>query len=102
VARSASAAEAATLLGNGVLAEEAVPLALFSFLRWAPDFEAVVTNAVLAGGDTDTIAAMSGALCGALVGEDAIPSSWLRRLEHEHAGPSHTRALADATATLWR
>lgn len=101
VARSASAAEAAGIVGNGVLAQEAVPLALFCFLRWAPDLEAVVTNAVLAGGDTDTIAAMSGALCGALVGEEAIPSSWLRRLDHEHTGPSHARALADATAALW-
>jgi hypothetical protein len=37
----------------------AVALAIFSFLRGAPDFEAVMTNAVLAGGDTDTVAAMN-------------------------------------------
>jgi hypothetical protein len=30
-----------------VLAEEAVPLALFSFLRGAPDLEAVVKNTIL-------------------------------------------------------
>ncbi len=98
---SASSTEAARALGNGTLAEEAVPLALFCFLRWAPDFEHVVANAVLAGGDTDTIAAMSGALCGALVGEGGIPAGWLVRLEHEPKGPAQVRALADAVFALW-
>src|SRR5262249_42063500 len=71
--READSADAAHVLGNGVLADEAVPLALFAFLRWAPDFTSVVTNTILAGGDTDTTAAMSGALCGALVGEAGLP-----------------------------
>jgi poly(ADP-ribose) glycohydrolase ARH3 len=98
---SATAAEAARILGNGTLAEQAVPLALFCFLRWAPDFKAVVTNAVLAGGDTDTIAAMSGALCGALAGEAAIPPRWLERLEGEAKDPTYLRALADRAFELW-
>lgn len=100
-ASSASSTEAARVLGNGTLAEEAVPLALFCFLRWAPDFEQVVTNAVLAGGDTDTIAAMSGALCGALTGERGIPAGFVTRLDHEPKGPAHVRALADAVFALW-
>lgn len=98
---SAASAEAGRALGNGTLAEEAVPLALFCFLRWVPDFENVVTNAVLAGGDTDTIAAMSGALCGALVGEGGIPAGFIERLEHEPKGPAHVRALAEAVFALW-
>jgi poly(ADP-ribose) glycohydrolase ARH3 len=93
---SAASDEAGRVLGNGTLAEETVPLALFCFLRWAPDFERVVTSAVLAGGDTDTTAAMSGALCGALVGEGGIPAGWIERLEHEPKGPAHVRTLADA------
>lgn len=96
----ATSADAGRVLGNGTLAAEAVPLALFCFLRWAPDFESVVTNAVLAGGDTDTIAAMSGTLCGALVGEDGVPSRWIERFEHEPKGPSHVRSLADATLAI--
>ncbi|HEX3769233.1 MAG TPA: ADP-ribosylglycohydrolase family protein [Polyangiaceae bacterium] len=88
-------------LGNGVVADEAVPLALFSFLRWAPDFEAVVRNTVLCGGDTDTIAATSGALCGALIGESALPTRWLDRLESGPKGTDYLRALADATFALW-
>ena len=97
----AAPGEAARELGNGVLAEEAVPLALFSFLRWAPDFEAVVRNAILAGGDTDTTAAMSGALCGALVGEERLPSSWIERAETGPKGVAYVRSLADATFDVW-
>lgn len=97
---SAPSMEAARVLGNGVLAEEAVPLALFCFLRGAPDFEQVITSAVLAGGDTDTIAAMSGALCGALVGEEGIPARWVERLDGETKGPARLRALADGALAL--
>lgn len=97
----AKAPEAARVLGNGTPSEQSVPLAIFCFLRWAPDFEAVVTNAVLAGGDTDTIAAMSGALAGAFAGEEAIPAKWLARLEGEAKGPAYVRALADAVHELW-
>jgi poly(ADP-ribose) glycohydrolase ARH3 len=93
--------QAVRALGNGVLAEEAVPLALFSFLRWGPDFVHTVKNTVLAGGDTDTTAAMSGALCGALVGESGLPAAWLERAEAGPKGVSYVRALADATFALW-
>jgi poly(ADP-ribose) glycohydrolase ARH3 len=102
LAASADSRAAVHALGNGVLAEEAVPLALFSFLRWAPDVEAVLRNAVLCGGDTDTIAAMSGALCGALVGESALPPQWVERLENGRKGADYLRTLADATFELWR
>jgi poly(ADP-ribose) glycohydrolase ARH3 len=96
LARHASSAEAAHALGNGVLAEEAVPLALFCFLRWAPDFVSVVRNTVLAGGDTDTIAAMSGALCGAMVGEARIPVTLLERIETGPKRGDYVASLADA------
>jgi poly(ADP-ribose) glycohydrolase ARH3 len=101
LARSADSRAAVQALGNGVLAEEAVPLALFSFLRWAPDLDAVVRNTVLCGGDTDTIAAMSGALCGALIGESALPTRWVERLENGPKGADYLRRLADSTFELW-
>ena len=41
-------------------------------------FEDAVTGAVMLGGDTDTIAALSGALKGAEYGIDALPERWLR------------------------
>jgi hypothetical protein len=56
----------------------------------------------MCGGDTDTIAAMSGACCGALVGESALPSPWVERLERGAKGVDHIRALADAVFDLWR
>jgi poly(ADP-ribose) glycohydrolase ARH3 len=72
-----------------------------SFLRWAPDFASVVTNTILAGGDTDTTAAMSGALCGALVGEEAIPSDWINRIEKGPRGGSYVAGLAERTFGFW-
>jgi ADP-ribosylglycohydrolase len=39
----------------------------------APSFEAGVVDTVMRGGDTDTNAAISGALLGAVYGLDAIP-----------------------------
>jgi poly(ADP-ribose) glycohydrolase ARH3 len=93
--------DAARTLGNGALADEAVPLALFAFLRWAPDFANVVTKTILAGGDTDTTAAMSGALCGALVGEARLPAAWLARMEGRAKGCDHVLALADAVFDFW-
>lgn len=101
LAASADSRTAAEALGHGVLAEEAVPLALFSFLRWGPDLDAVVRNTVLCGGDTDTIAAMSGALCGAVVGERGLPARWLERLEKGPRGADYVRSLADSTFELW-
>ena len=91
----ASPAEAVAALGNGVLAIDSVPLALFSFLRWGPDFEAVVVNTALCGGDIDSIAAMSGALSGALVGEEGLPTRWLARAEDGSRGVGHVSELAD-------
>jgi poly(ADP-ribose) glycohydrolase ARH3 len=101
LAMSADSRAAVQAIGNGLVAEEAVPLALFSFLRWAPDFEAVVRNTVLCGGDTDTIAAMSGALCGALIGDGALPGRWVDGLENGAKGADYLRTLADATFELW-
>jgi poly(ADP-ribose) glycohydrolase ARH3 len=101
LAASADSRAAVQALGNGVLAEEAVPLALFSFLRWDPDLDAVVKNTVLCGGDTDTIASMSGALCGALVGEGTLPLRWVERLENGPKGADYLRTLADATFEVW-
>jgi ADP-ribosylglycohydrolase len=31
-------------------------------------------------GDTDTVAAMAGAICGAFAGVDALPASWLETI----------------------
>jgi ADP-ribosyl-[dinitrogen reductase] hydrolase len=44
------------------------------------DFEVEVSRVVSLGGDTDTNAAVAGALLGGLVGENGLPPAWLDRL----------------------
>lgn len=78
---NAPAYEAAAALGTGIAAAEAVPAALFAFVRHIDSFTDAVTQAVQLGGDTDTIAAMTGALAGAFHGVTAIPTPWRTRLE---------------------
>jgi ADP-ribosyl-[dinitrogen reductase] hydrolase len=41
-------------------------------------FEAALVKTVASGGDTDTTAAIAGALVGAALGRDAIPARWIR------------------------
>lgn len=89
-------------LGNGVSAEESVPLAVFSFVTGYPSLEDVVTRAIEHGGDTDTIGAMAGALIGATAGAAAIPAQWLDNLENLQRGRDHVVALADDLHLLWK
>ena len=85
-------------LGNGVTADESVPLALVAFLRGQPSFEEVVITAARCGGDVDTIAAMAGALAGAFVGAGKLLPLWLENAE----GVEDAMGLADGLFALWR
>jgi ADP-ribosyl-[dinitrogen reductase] hydrolase len=49
-------------------------------LLYAPNLEEGVVDTVMHGGDTDTNAAICGALLGAVYGREAIPEQWLERL----------------------
>lgn len=71
----------AAAVGNGVHALEAVPAALAAFMAHPDEPGAAIQFAIRVGGDTDTIAAMTGALAGARCGVSALPLPWLRRLE---------------------
>jgi poly(ADP-ribose) glycohydrolase ARH3 len=77
----ASPQAAIEVLGNGIAAEEAVSAALFAAMHHIDSFPSAVITAIGLGGDTDTIAAMTGALAGALHGAEAIPGTWRARLE---------------------
>lgn len=68
-------------LGNGIEAFNSVPTAIFSFIAHTT-FEASLIHAVSLGGDTDTIAAMCGAIAGAKYGLEGIPERWLIKLEN--------------------
>ena len=65
---------------------ETVPITLGLLLLAEGDFGAVIPMAANFGRDTDTMAAMAGALAGALGGMSAAPSAWIDK----------ARRLADA------
>ena len=87
-------ARAAIELGNGIEAFNSVPSAIYSFLAYPDSFAQAVVNAIGLGGDTDTIGAMTGAIAGAYLGMEAIPSIWRGKLENK----LHLIALAEK---LW-
>jgi ADP-ribosyl-[dinitrogen reductase] hydrolase len=59
-------------------------------------FEEGLRYVVSLGGDTDTNAAVAGALLGALYGHEALPSAWLEKLVDRQAIEAEAEALADA------
>lgn len=85
-------ANVALLLGNGIEAARSVPTALYAFLRHSESFPDAVRFSICLGGDTDTIASMTGALAGCYLGEEAIPEPWKRDVE----GAETLCRLADA------
>lgn len=54
-----------------------VPVAVYSWMRQGHDFKRTLVAVLDCGGDTDTVAAMAGALAGASVGEQGIPRDWI-------------------------
>ncbi len=90
--------EAAVMRCLEQAADEAPPISLHTgyvltalhnafFQAWhAADSEAAITATVMLGGDTDTNAAIAGALAGAVHGEAAIPLRWRQTLRACHFG----------------
>jgi len=80
-------------LGNGIEAFNSVPTAIYCF-AWAESFQESILFAISLGGDTDTIAAMTGAISGAFYGVEGIPGSWKNELEDGEKGKSYIEKLA--------
>lgn len=91
---SSSPGEVGAALGRDITALGSVPTALALFLRTPQSSADATLDAVRTGGDTDTIAAMTGALVGAHCGEDAVPSVWRARLEAGREQRSEAQSLA--------
>lgn len=81
--------------GNGIEAHESVVTAIGCFSLFPDDYVQSVATAIWQAGDTDTIAAMTGALCGVRVGYSGIDPGLSEELE------PHTRFL-DEVADLSR
>ncbi len=57
-----------------------VPVALHAWLSHPSNYREAVLSAIRCGGDTDTVAAITGAIAGAGCGRKALPPEWLARL----------------------
>jgi ADP-ribosylglycohydrolase len=75
-----------------------VPVALYVWLRAPGDFRSAVEEVIRLGGDTDSTAAIVGALVGATAGADAIPDDWLAGLLEWPRSVAWMRALAGRLA----
>lgn len=82
------------LFGNGIAATDSVVTAVASFGLTPDSFGETIGNAILLGGDTDTIAAMAGAISGAFLGASAIPTHLLDQLEDFGKGRQFIEQLA--------
>ncbi len=80
--------------GCDVRAIEAVPPALGCFFA-GRSARQTVEMAVSLGGDTDTIAAMAGALAGAYYGAEAWPRGWTQALENGPYGRDYVFQLCE-------
>lgn len=87
--------EVAASLGNGITARTSCVTALYIALRHLQQpFAAMAEYAIACGGDTDTIAAMAGALWGAFHGAAALPALPLEQREHlQHLALALARRL---------
>ncbi|NDJ78842.1 MAG: hypothetical protein GYB65_21535, partial [Chloroflexi bacterium] len=89
------------VLGNRLTVQECVPAAVYCVLRYPNNFEKAVGFAARLGGDADTIAAITGAIAGALHGVSAIPARWLDTLENGERGRDAAQDLAGRLYATW-
>ncbi len=90
--------EAARILGNSGYVVESVASAIYFFFYFPRDFRKAAHEALLCGGDTDTICAMTGAISGAFLGEESIP------FELRHGVEAHNELIekADELYEVWK
>jgi len=97
-----SVSEFATRMGCGYgvsgFAPHTVAVALFAWLRHRDDFETAVRSVIECGGDTDTVAAITGGICGAEIGEAGIPHEWIDGICDWPRSVAHIREVAAAMA----
>jgi poly(ADP-ribose) glycohydrolase ARH3 len=88
-------------LGNQIDALNSVPTAIASFALNPESFEEAVGAVILLGGDTDTLAAMTGALSGAFLGINRLPGRLVELLEDSPKGGAYIEDLANRLCELY-
>ena len=66
--------------GISAFVTASVAWSIYAFLRTPDDYWAAVCTAIAVGGDTDTMAAIAGAIAGARLGPSALPADLVGRL----------------------
>lgn len=74
--------EALFEIGTSADAMEAIPAAIYCFLKYPRQFDKAVLAAVNAGDASDSIGALTGSFVGALAGLEAIPKRWRDNVEN--------------------
>lgn len=82
-------------LGNGIQVQESVPSAIYCFLSSPRSFKDAVTNAIFLGGDTDTIACLTGAISGAFLGYGELPASWLSKIREKEFPAERVKLMGE-------
>lgn len=81
-------------IGNGIEAVESVATSIASFALTPDSYDDTIGNVILLGGDTDTLAAMAGAVSGAYLGIERLPRHLVALLEASPKGRDYIRSLA--------
>ncbi len=76
------AEEALFEIGTGADALEAIPAAVYCFLKHPRNYSGALISAVNGGDAADSIAALTGSMVGALAGIEAIPKQWQEEVEN--------------------
>jgi ADP-ribosylglycohydrolase len=89
--------------GISAFVTPSVVWSLYAFLHTPDDYWATVCTAIGVGGDTDTMAAIAGAISGARLGTGALPARLVERLnDRGRWGPDALIELARRAAKLAR
>lgn len=86
--------------GVGGYVYQTVPVAVYSWYAHYGDFAQTVESVIRCGGDTDTVAAIAGALAGATVGESGIPVDWINGIRDWPINATKIRETGNRLAEL--
>lgn len=86
--------DSVSILGNGIEAQRSVVTSIACFALSPDSYVDAVGHAVGLGGDTDTLAAMTGAISGAHRGVSRLPEPLIQKLENRRNGRDAMMQLA--------
>ncbi len=105
IAAGAISKYASEITGQSLSAESpfclcSVMMSFWHFLHYRESTEEAIVSAVNAGGDADTIAAITGAMVGALRGRQSIPAHWLNKLKNRKQLELRAQAILEKSTKL--